>query len=64
MCAKVHASNSKRSRDMSVQSFQFVAVAPPIDASGSNQIACIFVPAYTPPPSLVRIGGLVLELSW
>ena len=46
------------------ESFQLVALAPPMDASRSNHIAFIFVPPFTPPPSLVWIGGLVLELSW
>ena len=41
---------------MHVQSFQLVAMAPPVGASGPNHIAFFLVPPYTSPPNLARIG--------
>ena len=41
---------------MHLQSFQLVAIAPPMGASGPNQLAFFLVPLYTPPLNLVQIG--------
>ena len=64
MCAKYHDSSSNRAWDMHIQIFQLIAIAPPIGALGSPQIAFFLVPPYTPLPSLGRIWGFLHELCW
>ena len=64
VCGKFHESSSTKAWDIHVQSFQLLAIAPPMGASVPNQITFFLVPPHMPPPSFVQIGGLPIRKKY